>query len=242
VSKRFEKATRIIAREDVAAIFDDDRIRRLATDLPPNADLEAFGRGVREAVRIFVQEAYVPTRNEVHNEIAELWRAAERRRYDQVAALLKRLSQQACNVLNKRKLRVGLPSFDALSDPAQRDGACAAIATLCQFGGRSVRGPPSKGSRPEWRPLLFAPVSRRNFPKRDPERNFVMLLSIAWIEATGTGPSHTARHPNGGRKLGPFAGVVRQCLDLVGAKDADVVELINELHRRRRALEALKRG
>jgi hypothetical protein len=237
MSKRFEKATRIIAPGDVAAVFNDEVIRRLAEELPPNADLGALSRGVREAVRILINEAHIPTRNELHDEIAELWKAADGRQHELAADRLERLSPAARNMLGKKHLPLHLPSPDALRDPGRRDGACAAIASLCQFGGRSAKGPPSKGTPAQWRPLLYAPTPRRNFPKRDPERNFVMHLSLAWLEATGKVPPHTARHQDDSRKLGPFGRVVRECLGLVGLRDADVVELINELHRRRRAME-----
>src|SRR5262249_27006246 len=149
--------------------------------------------------------------------IHKLYKAADRRSYDEVAALLERLlshtltSGEAFRVhvvmsttsslggraAEARTLIELLPPPEALCDPAQRDGACEAITRLCRFGGRLVEGrrrPTGKRSRPTFRPLLYAPEPRRNFPKRDPERDFVMWLSIAWREVTGSAPSRTARH------------------------------------------------
>jgi len=117
------------------------------------------------------------------------------------------------------------------------------IARLCQFGGGYVEGrrrPAGKQSRPVWDPLIHAPKPQRNFAKRNAERNFVMWLSVAWLEATGVVPSRTARHDDASREVGPFARFSRECLRRVGAPDADIVELINELHRRRCEMERYK--
>jgi hypothetical protein len=90
-----------------------------------------------------------------------------------------------------------------------------------------------KRSRRVLRPILFAPEPRRHFPRRDAERQFVTRLSDVWRNVAGVAPSRTARWgPT--RDLGPFASFVSECLRLVGAGDADAVELINELHRGRR--------
>jgi hypothetical protein len=61
-----------------------------------------------------------------------------------------------------------------------------------------------------------------------------MWLQHAWAEATGKMPAQTARH---GSRLGPFARFARDCLRLVGAADADIVELMNGLRQRRREME-----
>jgi hypothetical protein len=52
----------VIAEQDVDSIFDDARIRALATDhkLPTTADLSALGIGTREAVRIFARRGMYP--------------------------------------------------------------------------------------------------------------------------------------------------------------------------------------
>jgi hypothetical protein len=253
----------IIALGDVPAVFDEDQIGKLAkiAKLPGDADLNRFGARIKEAARIFVRDALVPTANELHNEIANLYKAANRQSYELVADLLERLSPQAHELLSGRTkvvgrnnasatrsprvtavgrhgeiltrvsrapLRLPLPAPSNLRDEALRQEACEAVARLCWMGCNFLKGR---------RSLLYAPEPRRNFPKRNAERDFVMWLSIAWVEATGKAPSRTARHADASRKLGPFARFVRECLCLVGAKDANAVELINEMHRRRRKLE-----
>ena len=189
---------------------------------------------MREAARIYAQEARAPTVNELRAEIAALYAAAERKRCGQVADLLEKLSSKARELLSTRSTRLNLelPTSDDLRDPPQQQNASEAVLRLCQFGGRYVEGrrrPSGKRSR-TWRPYLVAPEPRRHVPKRDAELNFIMWLQIGWLEATGKRPS-LAANPN---RPGPFARMVRECLELVGASHADAVGLINELNERRR--------
>jgi hypothetical protein len=244
-----KKARPIIAAEDVPRIFDDACMQALAktAKLPAGADTAAFGEDVREAARIFARDARIPSSNELRTEIEELHKAvdpAEPRQWDRLATLLEGLSPKARDLLNDRgarpALRTELPSADAVRDPERREAAYDGIAKLCQLGGRSVKGrrrPSGKRSRPTWRALLQAPEPQRNFPKRDAERDFVMWLRSAWLDATGDTPASTARHSDASRKIGPFARFARECLHLVGAGNADAVGLINELKRRRRFME-----
>src|SRR5437764_449775 len=97
VPVRVRKSRPIIATADVPRVFDDACITSLAktTKLPPQADLSLFAAGVREAARIFAIEARNPSANALHDEIGKLHRAADRRRYDQLATLMERLSPQA---------------------------------------------------------------------------------------------------------------------------------------------------
>jgi hypothetical protein len=239
------KAGSIIAAEDVDRVFHDEQIAELATiaKLPADADRQRFAQGIRDAVRIYARDAREPTDNDLHREIKELHGAADRRRYDQLAALAEGLSPKARNSLNTRGARLGvmLPSPEALRG-AQREEACAAIVKLTQFGGEYRKGrkrPGGKRSR-TWQPLLYAPQRQRNFPKREAERDFTMWLAAAYGDAVGQLPARTADS----RAPGPFARMVGECLRLVGAPNASAVELINELHRapaakrRRRQLKA----
>jgi hypothetical protein len=250
--------------------------------LPAGSDRKAFREGIREAARVFAQDVRTPTNNELRDEIAALYRAAEREEYDVVAGCLERLSPRGREFLKERAARIGrwdsggskrtkskrtkerpkvtvigrhgqsitrrsrvatsiaVPTPGDLRDETSRDGACAAVISLCSFGGAFIEGrlrPSGKRSRPVWNPLLHAPEAQRTFDKRDAERKFATLLRIAVIQAGGEEPARTTRHADGSRRLGPFAEFVQQCLLLVGAVDADVVELINGLHQRRLAVE-----
>jgi hypothetical protein len=229
-----------IAADDIDRVFNDNFIESLASELPAGADLKTFGRGVREAARIYAHESRRLNANMLSDEIAGLRYAADRQKYDQLAELIKGLSKQASSLLTDRGNHLGikLPPHDALSDPERREDACQKFLILCTVGADRIKGrrrPGGKQSQPTWRPLLYAPNKQRHFPRRDAERNFVMWLQAAWVEATGEAPPHTARHGRY-RNVGGFVGIARQCLPRVGAPDdADIVELINELNRWRRS-------
>ncbi|HEY6255014.1 MAG TPA: hypothetical protein VIY51_04395, partial [Xanthobacteraceae bacterium] len=189
-----KKSRSAIAAEGVAGVFDDDCMRKLAriSRLPVVADVARFAQGIRDAADIYARDARSPTVNELHYEIAALQKAAtaRRRQYDEIATRLEKLSPQARDVLNqrgtRRALRFELPESDTLRDSQRREDARATVARLCELGGAYVEGRkrPSGGrSRPTWRPLLHAPNLHRHVPKRDAERDFVMWLSAAWLEA-----------------------------------------------------------
>jgi hypothetical protein len=59
------------------------------------------------------------------------------------------------------------------------------------------------------------------------------MLQLAWFDATGEKPTAAARHPDESRELGPFASFAKECLRLIGARGADVVELMNTLNKGR---------
>jgi hypothetical protein len=229
------KSRKPIAAADIQRIFDDACIDKLAAigRLPAGADRKRFADGVREAARVYARDVRIPTNNQLHAEIAGLYRAADRKECEQVAALLEQLSPKARELLSKRATRLSLelPAPEVLRGTAQQK-TCDIVLKLCRYGGSYGEGrrrPSGKRSR-TWRPLLVAPQLRRNFPKRDAELNFIMWLQIGWLEATGNRPS-LAANPD---RRGPFARMVRECLELVGAKHADPVGLINELNERRR--------
>jgi hypothetical protein len=202
-------------------------------ELPARADRKRFAESVREAADIYAKQTRAPTDNKLRAEIAALYRAAKRKRLGHVAELFETLSPEARRLLRNRASRLSfkLPASQWPHDTAQQQQACEVVLKLCQRGGKYVEGrqrPSGKRSR-AWRPLLVGPKPRRNFPKRDAELNFIMWLQVAWLEATGQWPSRAAN----AARPGPFARMVRKCLELVGAGHADAVGLINELNRRR---------
>ncbi len=227
------KARRVLAAEDVARVFDNKQIAELTAvaKLPADADLQEFADGIRDAARIYTRDAREPTVNDLHREIKKLHGAADRQRYDQVAALVEGLSPKVRELLNTRGARLGvmLPSPEALRG-AQHEEACAAIATLTRSSWEYRKGrkrPSGKRSGNTWAPILYASDVATGFQKRQAERNLTMWVQIAYLSAVGQPPSRTAHHAN----PGPFARLLREILRLVGAPGADAVELINELRR-----------
>jgi hypothetical protein len=206
---------RTIAADDVPRVFDAACISALAeiAKLPPGANVKRFAEAVREAARIYAIDGCRPTDNLLRAEITKLNGAVERLarlkrnravQYARIADLVRGISPAARDYLSKQVVGVSLPAPAALSDPARRDEACAAIARLCQHGGHWAQGRRRQSGRRSWtwKPLLRAPTPRRHFQKREAERWFVSMLSAAWLAAAGELPSNTAHHD----KPGPSHG------------------------------------
>jgi hypothetical protein len=228
-----------IKAQDIDRVFSEECIRHLVETcgLPTPIDLGRLRKGIHAAAHVFARDTQIPNSNAVHREIELLHRAADKRQCQKAATLLDALSLPALGLLKRRASRLGikLPSSGLLLLNGRSTVACAKIARLCQLGGEYVKGrrrPTGKRSRPTWRPLLYAPKRSPHFAKREAERNFVIWLKLAWLEATNQPPSETA-DPS---KPGPFARFVKECFKLAGAGHADAVGLINEISRRRRQM------
>ena len=134
------RRARIIGTQEVDIVFDDACIERLAkiTKLPAEADLKAFGVAVRDAARVYIRDVHVPTGNELHAEIAGLYKAADGREFLQAAMLWHYLSPEARDLLTNRGARPNfdpdLPEAEAFFDIDRREAACEAIAALCRVG------------------------------------------------------------------------------------------------------------
>ena len=102
------KSLKPITAADVPRIFDDACIDRLAARLPKGADRKRFGEGVRAAASNYASEVRGPTLNSLNDEIAALYRAANGKRCEQVAALLENLSSQSRKLLSKRATGLSL--------------------------------------------------------------------------------------------------------------------------------------
>jgi hypothetical protein len=229
-----KKDRQAIAAGDVLHKFDNATIERLAiTYLPKKADRQRLADGVREAVRIYAEDARMPSANAVDDEIAKLHRAASRRDHEQVALLIDAMSPEVRQRFETREATPGFqnaglkfPSSEASRDPARRDRACEVVRQFCRMG----YGPRGK-------PLLYVASERIRRPaRREAERRFVMNLRLVWLEATGTQPRPTV---NPGSPDRPFANFARECLILVGASHADAVGLINDLRKRWREMQRL---
>jgi hypothetical protein len=74
--------------------------------MPSGADINGFGEGIKDAVRVYAQQARIPDDNELHAEIEKLYRAAERRQHKVVADCLRELSPRARELLTQRAERI----------------------------------------------------------------------------------------------------------------------------------------
>jgi hypothetical protein len=228
----------ILSGSQIESIFNALCISRLATiaRLPPDADLQRFGDGIREAVRIYFRDVCEPNENQLHQEIKRLHNAARKKDYQQTAAMVSGLSDRGLRLLSQRTVNEDggfqFPSLVELLSPDLRDRACEKIAALCAFGGKGKPGrtrPTGKRSQ-SWEWLLYAPAPKTTFEKQAADRTFIMWLRVAFLEATGEPPSKSTNNS----QKGPFARLVRMCFDLSGVVGVDEVALINGVLERRR--------
>jgi hypothetical protein len=239
-----KKRQGVIAADDVTHVFDDACMERLAVigRLPETADRQRFADSVREAARIYARDARKPSEKTRRDEVESLHRAASRRDFKQVAELLGGLSPQTRRVLQAREATIGfkkaklkMPSSKTLLRWDRRERACDVVRKFCSMGGNYIECISRSGKRStKFKPTLYVPEPIKHPLKREPERQFVMHLQLAWLEAVGTKPTATV---NPSRSDRPFANLVRECLRLAGASHADPVGLINDLNRRRRTLD-----
>jgi hypothetical protein len=258
---RIKKERPIPKAEEVPRIFSDQRIRELAAKakLPLGDDLR-FAAGVREAALIYIAEASAPSHNEVHREVDELLRAADRAvkqrknkdaAYEDVAKRFERLSERTRERLKDRSARAAalkMPSAEAFRDAARRDQACEAISRLCRIGACWKEGRRRPGGKRSMTMVseLHAPELQTHPARREAELNFVMNLRLTHLEATGMLPPLAVRHvtptknlpktAHPRKRLPPFAQMAKECLVLLGRRDVDVVEMIQKLQRRRNAM------
>lgn len=211
----------------LAPIFDDACVERLAEvcGLSETSDLERFKTNLLEAGLNYQKCLIEPNDNNLHKEISSLHHEAERGDCEGVSLSLTHLSSRARKMLTDRgsipSLNIQLPGPEIFLDPLQASLACEKVATLCRTGGRRLDRRTNRARNWEWQ--IFGPEPRRTFEKREAERELLMRLRLAWLEATGDSPSRTAhRH-----KPGPFARFVVQYLQLLGAGHVDAFSLIN---------------
>jgi hypothetical protein len=215
-----KKTKRAITAAEVPRVFDDDCIDRLAeiARLPKGADRQRFADGIREATRIYAEDARKPSINTVHDEIERLHQAAARvvlqlhkpsaDDYERVADLIEVLEVRSPEVHCKLKAREATPGFERakpgglkfpspedLRDPDQRHEACDVVRRFC-----------SMGIGPRRKPLLYAPERIARLPRREAELRFIMNLRVVWLEATGEAASATVNPA----RAGPFARFVRR--------------------------------
>src|SRR5262249_35977531 len=197
---------------------------------------------VRGAVRDYALAVRAPSSNDLYREIKALHRAADRKRYDELAELLDRLTPATRAWFYQRGQRPGwrsiygsqdakLPTANEVREPARRKEACTLVRRLCTAGGRTIEGrlrPTGRRSR-SYQTVLEAPTPSRHFSKREAELDLITSLQLSFLGATGKMPALTARRGF----PGPFARMTQKVFHLAGAAHADVAGLLNELNRRR---------
>lgn len=233
----------LIAEAEIAKQFDDAEVLRLAAvaKLGPRADLTAFGRGIREAVAIYLRDAATPTDGQVRAELEGLRTLlAGKRKPAALAAALAALSDRArwqLTVAGGRLLPVPQPPEGLPPDEAWWDAAGPAVRQLVQFGAvpKEGRKRPDGHRSGSLLPLLRAPKAPERPARRAAERDLVRMLRLAVVEA---GSSRQPAKTASGKHSGPFVCLVRDVLDLAGAEDVNAVELVNSVAKENAAVRS----
>ncbi len=231
------KVLRVISENDVDRVFDAKCIRGLAeqSKLSKDADIEKLGNEIRENARIYVKAASEPSANELHDEIKALHDASDKNHFERTGFLIDNLSERARSALIVRWEQanpgVEFPRGIDLNSIDHRAAVCAKIARLCRIGGKVTDGrmrPSGKRSK-TLQVSYYAPEKTRHFPKTVAEDQLVMHLAILWCDMTGKMPPRVVSSHG----FGPFARLVRECLELLGS-NASAAKLINKYGQRRR--------
>jgi hypothetical protein len=238
-----QKDRRVPALEDLPRIFDYKFFQYLVQTklLPAEIEIPRFTEGVLEAARIYVRDAGEFTNNDVHHEVDRLLRAANRANdarkrkdvsYTSVAVQLERLSDRTRKLLNNRGM---LPEPETVRNPATQRKACETIGRICRIGACWQEGRRRPGGKRSVTmvSVLHAPALQQQPARRETQRNFVMWLRTAYLEAAGKPPPRTAHSD----RPSAFARVVQTCLHKLGT-GANAVEMLNELQRRRNEMES----
>jgi hypothetical protein len=231
-------------------IFSDAAIKKLAEDskLPPGADLFLFGNFVRGAATLYLEEAGWASSAKIRADVEAIRRTTkpidERKKTRQphrIIAALRQASPETLCMLRRRAENRGqmFPSEDDINDTARIDNAVRTLDALTRIGGSVKPGrkrPGDKQSK-QYDVELYAPVSPRNFAKRDAERAAIKRLRAAWRWAAAQGdqaqeaamltniPSTSASYEN----PGPFVRLASGFFDALRVKEVNVVHLINSI-------------
>jgi hypothetical protein len=207
--------------------------------LPPIADLPRFVNAIQNMVWAYVHAGSIPDDNVVHHQIRALYYAVRRFRFGEAARRIDELSPRTRDYINKRAERPSipwkLPASNALRDTATRDEARETILSLLSRGGEWQEGRRRNGVRQmQWVPILCAPALQRNPPKRQAEHDLMLMLALAYFNATGEAPAFNANY---GVMAGPFVRLAMACLRLAGATAVDAVSIIRNVQWRRLSMK-----
>jgi hypothetical protein len=200
-----------------------------------------LARRIQDAIEHYFTEIGIETLWQRRNEIEFLRKAAKKRDYEKVRTGLERLSMMSRLSLDQRaqqRNQISLSGIvgnlgDCGISKQRRDWACEDVAGLVCLG--SVQKPSRKRANGRRSlsvvPILFAPESPKNQPKRQWERLLIERLQNAWREATNEKlPQKVNRdHPH------LFVRLVNRCKEMRVFEDtlfkyASVVDLYNEIY------------
>lgn len=262
----------MITHDEIGAEFDDRQIKILANDTKLNLSpdqLHVFGRAIRAAVADYLTAVQEPSQQQIQREVETLWRAAAGADRSRLINALAGVSEYTRSALNRRgaafpdAVPIELPTVEALKEgKISVPDAARAILALVSLGAHAEDGRRRPGDRRSRTivPHVFVPVSpqvdrvapdaspstecKRREPRRSAERDLVVGLRLAWIEAAeldrpvqrapqGPEPAPAPfRAPAGtaarGRE-GPFAALVNLVFDGIGITGVNVVEIINSV-------------
>jgi hypothetical protein len=231
-------------------LFSDEAIKKLAEDskLPPDADLVLFGTFVRDAAAFYLEEVGWASGAKIRADIQAIRRTVkpinEQKKGRQPHLIIKALREASPETIQLLRRRAAIrgemfPSDDDITDVARIGGAVRVLDALTRAGGSIKQGRkrPSGRQSKKYEVELYAPVSRRNFAKRDAERAAIKRLRKAWRWAAALGdaareaampgnvPSTSASLEN----AGPFVRLARGFFEELRVRVVDVVHVINSI-------------
>jgi hypothetical protein len=167
------KKNRLLPASQVPIVFSNKRVREITTGLRPPLDddqTRRFAASQRQTARIYLG-AKRTQKVDVSDEVKALYRAAEQHEFEKAATLMRDLSRQTREFLNKRAARIGLklPRPIFFRDRARRRSACETVRRLSSQGGHLEAG--------KWVPHLY-------LPKHQPIYELeVQRTILRWIKA-----------------------------------------------------------
>jgi hypothetical protein len=229
--------------------FSDAAIKELAevSKLPSDADLVLFGRFVRDAGALYLEETGGASSAKIRADVEAIRRSVKPidarkkvRRPHLIIMALEKASPETLHMLRRRAELRGqaFPSADEIMNPALSDDSARILDALTRAGGSVKQGrvrPGGKQSK-KYHVELYAPVSPRNFAKREAERAAIRRLRAAWRWALARGDPDTERAiptnipatSASKENPGPFVRLAREFFAAMGI-NADVVHLINSI-------------
>jgi hypothetical protein len=167
------KKDRLLPASKVPIVFSNKRVREITAGLRPPLDddqTRRFAASLRQTARIYLG-AKRAQKVDVSDEVKALYCAAEQHEFEKAATLMRDLSTQTREFLNKRAARIGLklPRPIFFLDRARRRSACETVRRLSSQGGHMEAG--------KWVPHLYLP---RHQPIYELE---VQRTILRWIKA-----------------------------------------------------------